>query len=102
MKNIKPWSTISLVALFLLGDAARAAGNNNRVKPGEFIVDHPKLINLGFEWFIDGDDNRNAQVAVSYRKQEVSKVQKLYDAKDFDFSLKRCGGNRSRREPAQR
>jgi hypothetical protein len=39
---------------------------------------------------------------VSYRKQEVSKVQKLYDAKDFDFSLKRCGGNRSRREPAQR
>jgi len=69
MKNIKPWSTISLVALFLLGDAARAAGNNNKVKPGEFIIDHPTLINLGFEWFIDGDDNRNAQVAVSYRKQ---------------------------------
>jgi hypothetical protein len=27
------------------------------------------LINLGFEWVIQGDDNRNAQVDVSYRKQ---------------------------------
>ena len=33
------------------------------------IVDHPTLINLGFEWVIEGDDNRNAQVEVSYRKQ---------------------------------
>jgi hypothetical protein len=41
----------------------------NKVKPGEFIIDHPTLINLGFEWLIQGDDNRNAQVAVSYRKQ---------------------------------
>jgi hypothetical protein len=40
-----------------------------KVGPGEFIVDHPTLINLGFEWLIEGDDNRNAQVAVSYRKQ---------------------------------
>ena len=36
--------------------------------PGEFIVDHPTLINLGFEWLIQGDDNRNAQVNVSFRK----------------------------------
>src|SRR4051794_24012185 len=35
---------------------------------GEFLVDPPTLINLGFEWFVDGDDNRNAAVAVSYRK----------------------------------
>jgi hypothetical protein len=56
----------SLVALFLL--SLHAAENGNKVKPGEFIIDHPTLINLGFEWIIDGDDNRNAQVAVSYRK----------------------------------
>ena len=31
-------------------------------------IEPPTLINLGFEWFIDGDDNRNATVAVSYRK----------------------------------
>jgi hypothetical protein len=67
MKNTKAWSTIYLTALFLLGDAARAA--ENKVKPGEFIIDHPTLINLGFEWLIEGDDNRNAEVSVSYRKQ---------------------------------
>ena len=36
---------------------------------GEFITEPPTLISLGFEWRIDGDDNRNAQVAVTYRKQ---------------------------------
>ena len=30
---------------------------------------HPTLINLGFEWHIDGDANRNARVDVSYRKR---------------------------------
>ncbi len=67
MKNTKTWSTICLVALSLL--SASAAVDGNKVKPGEFIVDHPTLINLGFEWLIQGDDNRNAQVEVSYRKQ---------------------------------
>ena len=63
----KTRSTICTVALFLL--SASAAENENKVKPGEFIIDHPTLINLGFEWLIQGDDNRNAQVEVSYRKQ---------------------------------
>ena len=39
------------------------------VTPGEFIIDPPTLINLGFEWMILGDDNRNAAVEVSYRKK---------------------------------
>src|SRR6201999_1076068 len=41
----------------------------NKVKAGELVIDPPTLINLGFEWLIEGDDNRNAQVAVSYRKK---------------------------------
>ena len=41
----------------------------NGVTSGEFMVDPPTLINLGFEWMIDGDDNRNATVEVSYRKK---------------------------------
>jgi hypothetical protein len=45
----------------------RAAGTDAR--PGELVVDHPTLINLGFEWLIEGDENRNASVEVSYRKQ---------------------------------
>src|SRR3954471_23184107 len=45
-----------------------AAAGGDGVSAGEFIVDPPTLINLGFEWFIQGDDNRNAAVDVSYRK----------------------------------
>ncbi len=47
----------------------RRCRRNNKIKPGEFIVDHPTLINLGFEWLIEGDANRNAQVDVSYRQR---------------------------------
>ncbi|HVG71573.1 MAG TPA: hypothetical protein VM819_11715 [Vicinamibacterales bacterium] len=36
---------------------------------GELVIEPPTLINLGFEWFIQGDANRNASVAVSFRKQ---------------------------------
>src|SRR5260370_25902857 len=67
MKYRNTRSAISFVALFLLSSAG-ASSNGNKVKPGEFIIDHPTLINLGFEWLIEGDDNRNAQVEVSYRK----------------------------------
>ena len=41
----------------------------NPVTPGELLIEPPTLINLAFEWFIEGDDNRNASVAVSYRKK---------------------------------
>jgi hypothetical protein len=74
MKTTKWWLRICFAALFLITpfrfyDSASAAENGNKVKPGEFVIDHPTLINLGFEWLIQGDDNRNAQVEVSYRKQ---------------------------------
>ena len=65
---VRSWCTICLAVLLFL-ESAGAAANENKVKPGEFIIDHPTLINLGFEWLIQGDDNRNAQVEVSYRKQ---------------------------------
>jgi hypothetical protein len=57
-----------LLSLSMLG-ANPAAQADNRTTPGEFVIEHPTLINLGFEWVIQGDSNRNAQVAVSYRKQ---------------------------------
>jgi hypothetical protein len=46
--------------------------DENAVIPGEFIVEPPTLMNLGFEWSIQGDDNRNAKVAVEYRKRGQS------------------------------
>ena len=39
---------------------------------GEFIVEPATLINLGFEWFIEGDANRTAYVDVSFRKTGTS------------------------------
>lgn len=42
--------------------------NPNAVAGGELFIEPPTLINLGFEWFVEGDDNRNATVAVSYRR----------------------------------
>jgi len=46
-----------------------AAAADAKVTPGELVIDPPTLINLGFEWLIDGDANRNASVDVSYRRQ---------------------------------
>ncbi|MBT5707681.1 MAG: hypothetical protein HOI66_15310, partial [Verrucomicrobia bacterium] len=34
---------------------------------GKFTVEHPTLLNLGFEWRLSGDANRNADVAVQFR-----------------------------------
>jgi hypothetical protein len=61
-----------LLGLFSVGDRAGAADSINKVTPGEFVIDHPTLINLGFEWLIQGDDNRDARVDVSYRKRGES------------------------------
>src|SRR6059058_3754504 len=44
-----------------------SAADKTTVK--EFITEPATLLSLGFEWKIDGDDNRNATVAVSYRKK---------------------------------
>jgi hypothetical protein len=41
----------------------------DKVTAKEFYAEPPTLISLGFEWQIDGDDNHNAAVAVSYRKK---------------------------------
>jgi hypothetical protein len=42
------------------------------VTPGAFVTERPTLKSLGFEWKINGDDNRNAAVAVTYRKTAAS------------------------------
>ena len=39
----------------------------NRTFAEGFVVEHPTLLNLGFEWSIRGDANRNASVAVQFR-----------------------------------
>ena len=54
----------NLLCLFL---AVMGADAENRTLAGRFVVEHPTLLNLGFEWEIHGDANRNATVAVQFR-----------------------------------
>jgi len=72
---------ISLSFLTLLGLSGFfvslvLAENPNMVKPGEFVIEPPTLICLGFEWYVEGDENRDATVDVSYRKKGDQKWQK--------------------------
>jgi hypothetical protein len=59
----------------------------NAVSAGRFVVEPPTLICLGFEWYISGDDNRNATVEVRYRKAGAIE---WFDA----LPLLRIGGER--------
>jgi hypothetical protein len=61
-------SVVLLLVLAGAADAQQPAPSDALVRPGELVIDPPTLINLGFEWLIQGDANRNASVAVSYRK----------------------------------
>ena len=61
--------SVALVAQAASAQAPAAAVDPNAVTPGELLVEPPTLINLGFEWLVQGDNNRNATVAVSYRKK---------------------------------
>jgi hypothetical protein len=54
----------TLLSLLL---ATGGAETDNKTQAGKFVVEHPTLLNLGFEWEIRGDANRNATVAVQFR-----------------------------------
>jgi len=41
----------------------------NEIIPKRFIIDPPTIENLGFRWYIEGDSNHNASVAVAFRKK---------------------------------
>lgn len=47
--------------------AALELSAQNGVQAGKLTVEHPTLLNLGFEWPITGDANRNATVTVQFR-----------------------------------
>src|SRR3954447_4702497 len=63
------FTSLLISSALSMGSGAFGATKQNTVEPGEFVIENPTLINLGFEWLIKGDDNRNAEVAVSYRKK---------------------------------
>ena len=57
--------SLFLGLLLLIASSAYA---EDGTRAGRFTVEHPTLHNLGFEWAISGDANRNASVAVTFRK----------------------------------
>src|SRR5262245_30754415 len=59
-----PMMSRSLLCLVL---AAAGADPENGTEAGTLVVEHPTLLNLGFEWSIRGDANRNATVDVQFR-----------------------------------
>jgi hypothetical protein len=77
--------------VFLLLLPLALAAQNNAVTPGRFHVEHPTLLNLGFEWAIDGDANRNATVEVRFRKSGTTGWRPA-------LPLLRIGGERVYRE----
>lgn len=53
----------------VLAAAAHAAPSNPQATvPGDFYVEPATLHSLGFEWNIEGDENRNGRVKVEYRR----------------------------------
>jgi hypothetical protein len=66
MRNSSASRFVFAFIMLLLGSSLAAA---DRTVSREFITEPATLISLGFEWQIDGDDNRNAQVTAAYRKK---------------------------------
>ena len=77
----------TILLLFVL--CALQAQNSTRA--GRFHVEHPTLLNLGFEWSIEGDANRNASVEVRFRKESTTEWRPA-------LPLLRIGGERVYRD----
>lgn len=62
-------AALAALALGVLAAPAPAQTNGqSSTTVGRFTVENPTLENLGFEWAITGDTNRNAAVAVAFRR----------------------------------
>lgn len=85
------YNPILLLLLFLYPIVAEA---QNAIKAGRLIVEPPTFQNLGFEWQISGDDNRNANVQTAYR---VSGTKQWEES----LPLLRLGGERVFRKAEQ-
>src|ERR1700690_4200569 len=58
-----------LILLPVLFAAPLIAQTPRAATAGEFVVEPPTLVSLGFEWKISGDDNRDSRVDVTYRQK---------------------------------
>ena len=68
MKVLRAAAAFGWLLVSGLATGGSAAQAENSVTAAQFVVEPATLINLGFEWAISGDANRNATVEVTYRK----------------------------------
>ena len=61
--------SLCTVTMQFLLSAAVLRAEEPKIFSGKFVVEPPTLTSLGFEWYVAGDDNRNAVVSVRYRKR---------------------------------
>jgi len=68
------------------------------VTAGEFVIDPPTLENLGFRWYLRGDSNLNAAVAVTYRRKGDGEWRRAlpmlrvhHEVANQDYEPFRCG-----------
>ena len=73
MKHARTILRSTLLLCLLPAIAAISSRAQNPTTIGEFTIERPTLVSLGFEWRIAGDDNRNAKVDVSYRAKGETK-----------------------------
>ena len=55
---VKKFRGVAMTLLLVL--IAARANAQTATTAGEFTIEPPTLVSLGFDWKIDGDDNRNA------------------------------------------
>ncbi len=77
-RSLEALALVSLAAALFAPHAiarekSKPAPPQNSTTAGEFQIDPPTLVSLGFEWRISGDDNRNARVDVTFRKRGDAK-----------------------------
>jgi len=88
------------ITLALVACTTPRLAAENGARAGQFVVEPPTLVCLGFEWEIAGDDNRNATVELSYRRPgesgpALSNAEGWHEA----MPLLRMGGEKIFRAP---
>ena len=72
MQSLIKCSAMGALAVLTFATLAAYAQTQTKTQSGtvagRFTVEHPTLENLGFEWAITGDTNRNASVSVEFRR----------------------------------
>ena len=65
---MRTWLCLGWLGLLWWGEQTTSlVWAEDRVTLGQLVVEHPTLQNLGFEWPLSGDDNRNATCEVRFR-----------------------------------